>query len=110
MMIAPPLGTVLVMGGLASLASCGLPRTIPTYIVTVRGNISECWVEAEGHKVSGDELLVRARAQESKRLARIDTDMATTPYRCIGGAIYVLQSAGFRNVSFVAEPDPRSSR
>ncbi len=29
-----------------------------------------------------------------------------TPYRCIGGAIYVMQRAGFSKVGFISEPPP----
>ncbi len=29
-----------------------------------------------------------------------------TPYRCIGGAIYVMQRAGFAKVGFISEPPP----
>lgn len=31
-----------------------------------------------------------------------------TPYRCIGGAIYTMQSAGFARVGFISEPPPGS--
>jgi biopolymer transport protein ExbD len=29
-----------------------------------------------------------------------------TPYRCIGGAIYTMQRAGFARVGFISEPAP----
>jgi biopolymer transport protein ExbD len=29
-----------------------------------------------------------------------------TPYRCIGGAVYVMQRAGFAKVGFISEPPP----
>ncbi len=29
-----------------------------------------------------------------------------TPYRCIGGTIYTMQSAGFARVGFISEPPP----
>ena len=29
-----------------------------------------------------------------------------TPYRCIGGAIYTMQMAGFAKVGFISEPPP----
>jgi biopolymer transport protein ExbD len=29
-----------------------------------------------------------------------------TPYRCIGGAIYIMQRAGFPRVGFISEPPP----
>jgi biopolymer transport protein ExbD len=30
----------------------------------------------------------------------------STPYRCIGGAIYTMQMAGFAKVGFISEPPP----
>jgi biopolymer transport protein ExbD len=32
-----------------------------------------------------------------------------TPYRCIGGAIYTMQFAGFQKVGFISEPAPGSA-
>ncbi len=29
-----------------------------------------------------------------------------TPYRCIGGTIYIMQRAGFPRVGFISEPPP----
>ncbi|MEI9926617.1 MAG: biopolymer transporter ExbD [Sphingomonas sp.] len=29
-----------------------------------------------------------------------------TPYRCIGGAIFAMQMAGFQKVGFISEPEP----
>ena len=33
-----------------------------------------------------------------------------TPYRCIGGAIYTMQRAGFARVGFISEPTPKGMR
>jgi biopolymer transport protein ExbD len=30
-----------------------------------------------------------------------------TPYRCIGGAVFTMQRAGFQRVGFISEPTPR---
>lgn len=32
-----------------------------------------------------------------------------TPYKCIGGAIFTMQRAGFARVGFISEPTPRGS-
>jgi biopolymer transport protein ExbD len=32
-----------------------------------------------------------------------------TPYKCIGGAIYTMQFAGFQKVGFISEPAPGSA-
>ncbi len=38
--------------------------------------------------------------------AHIRADV-NTPYRCIGGAIFTLQRAGFARIGFISEPPPR---
>ena len=43
--------------------------------------------------------------EETMPEAHIRGDI-TTPYRCIGGAIYTMQLAGFTRVGFISEPPP----
>ena len=33
-----------------------------------------------------------------------------TPYRCIGGAIYAMQRAGYARIGFISEPTPSGGR
>ena len=33
-----------------------------------------------------------------------------TPYRCVGGAIFTMQRAGFARIGFISEPPPRRRR
>src|SRR3546814_690265 len=33
-----------------------------------------------------------------------------TPYRCIGGAVYTMQRAGFAKVGFISEPEPGQAK
>lgn len=76
--------------------------------VIVRGPAASCIIEANGRTVTTEELLSIARPEaRSGRRAHIVSDMPT-PYRCIGGAIYTLQMAGFKDVGFVAEPATNS--
>jgi biopolymer transport protein ExbD len=68
-------------------------------------------------RVTHEELLKRATdkleeivkkaggAQNLTPEAHIRGDVET-PYRCIGGAIYTMQSAGFAKVGFISEPPP----
>ncbi|HEX2763325.1 MAG TPA: biopolymer transporter ExbD [Allosphingosinicella sp.] len=72
-------------------------------------------------KVNSDELLkmaVKKLEDEIKRLggvenmteenmpeAHIRSDI-NTPYKCVGGAIYTMQRAGFARVGFISEPPP----
>ncbi|MEN2747779.1 hypothetical protein [Sphingomonas sp. T9W2] len=91
---------------LASTGSGCVTRAPSTpFIITVRGAGAECATTVGGRQVTADELRTIGQ-QESKRtqVAQIETDMAQTPYRCIGGTIYRLQEAGFRDVRFGTQP------
>ncbi|HEX8626011.1 MAG TPA: biopolymer transporter ExbD [Allosphingosinicella sp.] len=73
-------------------------------------------------KMNSDELLRRAVKKledEIKRVGGVDNlteenmpeahiraDI-NTPYKCVGGAIYTMQRAGFARVGFISEPPPR---
>ena len=66
-------------------------------------NAGKCTATWNGEQVDFDVLLTRARAAPDKKAqVHIDGDM-TVPYRCVGGAIYTLQMAGFTKVGFIAE-------
>jgi biopolymer transport protein ExbD len=43
--------------------------------------------------------------EENMPEAHIRGDI-NTPFRCIGGAMYTMQRAGFARVGFISEPDP----
>jgi biopolymer transport protein ExbD len=90
--------------------------------LTVRGTPGgACEVYWKMSKVNSEDLLKRAVAQleaEIKRQggveniteetmpeAHIRGDI-NTPYRCIGGAIFTMQRAGFTRVGFISEPPP----
>lgn len=80
-----------------------------------------CLVYWNLQKVSSDELLKRAVDKltlEVKKLggpqnvtednmpeAHIRGDI-NTPYKCVGGAIFAMQRAGFARVGFISEPPP----
>ena len=82
----------------------------------------ECEVYWNLTRVTSDELLDRAVAkledliedvggvenvtEENMPEAHIRGDV-NTPYRCIGGAIFTMQRAGFSRVGFISEPPPR---
>jgi biopolymer transport protein ExbD len=44
--------------------------------------------------------------EENMPEAHIRADV-NTPYKCVGGAIYTMQRAGFARVGFISEPPPR---
>lgn len=81
----------------------------------------ECEVYWNLTKVNSEELLDRAVkkledtieavggvqnvTEENMPEAHIRGDV-NTPYRCIGGAIFTMQRAGFARVGFISEPAP----
>jgi biopolymer transport protein ExbD len=73
-------------------------------------------------KMNSDDLLKRAVKKledEIKRLGGVDNMTEenmpeahiradiNTPYKCVGGAIYTMQRAGFARVGFISEPPPQ---
>jgi biopolymer transport protein ExbD len=90
--------------------------------LSVRGGPGgTCEVYWNLQKVGSDELLDRAVkkledqikavggvqniTEENMPEAHIRGDI-NTPYKCIGGAIYTMQRAGFARVGFISEPPP----
>ncbi|HEX8224537.1 MAG TPA: biopolymer transporter ExbD [Allosphingosinicella sp.] len=49
---------------------------------------------------------VENMTEENMPEAHIRADI-NTPYRCVGGAIFTMQRAGFARVGFISEPPPR---
>lgn len=88
--------------------------------LSVRAVDGQCEVYWNLQRVNADELLERAVAALEAEVARqggpenvtelpeahIRGDI-NTPYRCIGGAIFTMQRAGFSRVGFISEPAPR---
>ncbi|TKD53202.1 ExbD/TolR family protein [Sphingomonas baiyangensis] len=77
----------------------------------------ECEVYWNQTRVNSDELLQRGVANLEAVVARFGDALTpedipevhirgdvNTPYRCIGGAVYTMQSAGFVKVGFISEP------
>ena len=81
----------------------------------------ECEVYWNLTRVNSDELLEKAVKQledliknvggvenvteENMPEAHIRGDI-NTPYRCIGGAVFAMQRAGFARVGFISQPNP----
>lgn len=75
-------------------------------------------------KVNSDELLKRAVKKLEDQIRKVggaqnltDETMPeahirgdiNTPYKCIGGAIYTMQRAGFARIGFISQPPPRGA-
>ncbi|GAA0444718.1 MULTISPECIES: ExbD/TolR family protein [Sphingomonas] len=88
--------------------------------LSVRGSGNSCEVYWNLTPVSSGELRERAVKKLEDEVARQGGPNApgvelpevhirgdvNTPYRCIGGTIYTMQSAGFAKVGFISEPEP----
>ena len=87
--------------------------------LSIRAPGGQCEVYWEVTRVSSQELLDRGVAALREEIERqggpdnveelpevhIRGDV-NTPYRCIGGAIFTMQRAGFTRVGFISEPVP----
>jgi hypothetical protein len=101
----PPIRPAIVAACALMLAACAGRTTPAPFHVLVRGPATAGGIEVDGRLVSLDELLAIARPQATPgRRAGITSDMTNVPYRCIGGVIYTLQTAGFREVGFFDPP------
>lgn len=93
------------------------PENVSLSIRAVNGQCEIYWGLT---KVNAEELLDRAVTKLKVEIdrqggpnapglelpeAHIRGDV-NTPYRCIGGAIYTMQRAGFSRVGFISEPPP----
>jgi len=90
--------------------------------LSVRGDgAGGCEVYWKLQRLNSEELLdraVKALEDEIKRQGGIENITqetmpeahirgdVNTPYKCIGGAIYTMQRAGFARVGFISEPPP----
>ena len=87
--------------------------------LSIRAPGGQCEIYWEVTRVSSQELLDRGVAALREEIERqggpdnveelpevhIRGDV-NTPYRCIGGAIFTMQRAGFTRVGFISEPVP----
>jgi biopolymer transport protein ExbD len=88
--------------------------------LSVRAVNGQCEVYWGLTRVNSDELLERAVQKLEQEIekqggpnnvtelpeAHIRGDI-NTPWRCVGGAIFTMQRAGFARVGFISEPPPR---
>ena len=91
--------------------------------LTVRAVNGQCEVYWNLTRVNSQQLLDRAVGSLEALIARVggvqnitEENMPeahirgdiNTPYRCIGGAIFTMQRAGFARIGFISEPPPRA--
>jgi biopolymer transport protein ExbD len=90
--------------------------------LSVRAVDGQCEVYWELTRINSQQLLDRAVAELEQTIeeaggaenltddtlpeAHIRADI-NTPWRCVGGAIAVMQRAGYPRVGFISEPEPR---
>ncbi|MFD1787245.1 ExbD/TolR family protein [Sphingomonas floccifaciens] len=86
-------------------------------LLSVTGNGESCQVVWGMTPVTSQELLDRGVAKLKGVVDRLGANIkpddipevhirgdVNTPYRCIGGAVYTMQSAGYAKVGFISEP------
>jgi biopolymer transport protein ExbD len=56
-------------------------------------------------RVGGVQNITEENMPEAHIRADIDT-----PYRCVGGAIFTMQRAGYARIGFISEPEPHGGR
>jgi biopolymer transport protein ExbD len=59
-------------------------------------------LEAQIRAMGGIQNLTPENMPEAHIRSDIDT-----PYRCVGGAIFTMQRAGYARIGFISEPEPR---
>ena len=93
------------------------PENVNLSVRAVNGQCEVYWGLA---RVNSEDLLTRAVAKLEQEIekqggpanvtelpeAHIRGDI-NTPWRCVGGAIFAMQRAGFARVGFISEPPPR---
>ena len=93
--------------------------------LSVRGVNGQCEVYWGLTRLNGEQLLQRGVddltakvealggpeniTEENMPEVHIRGDI-NTPYRCIGGAIFAMQRAGYARIGFISEPDPTGGR
>ena len=88
-----------------SVGGCANRARDTSFEVFVQAQAASCTIKVQGREVTMGELPILARREAmSRRHARVASDMADVPYRCVGGVIFTLQQAGFKDVGFVAAP------
>ena len=100
------------------------PTTKPENVnLTVRAVNGQCEVYWDLTRVNSEQLLQRAVRRAGGRRSRASAASQNiteenmpeahirgdinTPYRCVGGAIFTMQRAGFARIGFISEPPPR---
>ncbi|MBN2971997.1 biopolymer transporter ExbD [Roseomonas aeriglobus] len=86
-------------------------------LLAVTGNGDQCTVAWGMTPVTSQELLDRGVAKLKGVVDRLGSNITpddipevhirgdvNTPYKCIGGAVYTMQAAGYAKVGFISEP------
>ncbi len=87
--------------------------------LSVTGSGNECKVYWNQSPIGHQELLDRGAGKLKAIVDRLGSNITPddipevhirgdvdTPYRCIGGAVYTMQQAGYVKVGFISEPPP----
>jgi biopolymer transport protein ExbD len=92
---------VLALAPLPAAAQAGTEMV--TIEVRERGT-DGCTYRAEGRRMSAEQIERRARTWKAQRRPIEIHGDRHLPYRCIGGVIYLMQSAGIEKINFIGKP------
>jgi biopolymer transport protein ExbD len=85
--------------------TCGVYRGLTRVTADELYEWSRTFLERQVELVGGRQNITEENMPE----AHIRGDV-NTPYRCIGGAIYTMQRAGFARIGFISEPAPEGGQ
>jgi biopolymer transport protein ExbD len=101
------------------------PENVNLSVRANPNNRAECEVYWNLSRLNSEQLLDRAVATLERQIEAVggvenitEENMPevhirgdiNTPYRCIGGAIYAMQRAGYARIGFISEPLPTGGR
>ena len=85
--------------------TCGVYRGLNRTTADELYEWARTFLERQVEAVGGRQNITEENMPE----AHIRGDV-NTPYRCIGGAIYTMQRAGFARIGFISEPAPEGGQ
>ncbi len=97
-----------VLFGAVLVSSCASGRAMQVQTGWTGEPGGRCSIHVDGRPIAERDFLAFARRWRGRK-AHIRGD-PRTPYRCVGGVIFELQRAGFREIGLISEPAPVADR
>jgi biopolymer transport protein ExbD len=97
------LGLLLLAAGPIAATDAAQPQ--PIAIEVLAGSPQQCTFKIDGRTVSPSVLKQMLEAEPDKTRNIHLSAAKDTPWRCVAGAVFEAQSAGFETVGFISEPE-----